>query len=87
MDEEEVVSLLRAVDSKKKEVGSVAGSEETGGRVAKAKKAKMLAMNNVKDFYYTSGNVVYAKVKINGNTEIVRTDSKLFKSWLIYLYE
>ena len=87
MNDDEVVSLLKVVDSKKKEVGPVAGSEETGGRVAKAKKAKMLAMNNVKDFYYTSGNVVYAKVKINGNTEIVRTDSKLFKSWLIYLYE
>ena len=66
MEEEELISLLESVDSKKKEVGPVTGSEETGGRVAKAKKAKMLAMNNVKDLYYTSGNGVYAKIKLNG---------------------
>lgn len=87
MEDEELISLLESVDSKKKEVGSVAGSEETGGRVAKAKKAKMLVMNNVKDLYYTSSSGVYAKIELNGHHEIVKTDSKLFKNWLIFLFE
>lgn len=87
MEDEEIVSLLQSVDSKKKEMNPVMGSEDSGGRVAKAKKAKMLVMNNVKDLYYTSSNTVYAKIEIDGHHEIVRTDSKLFKNWLIFLFE
>ena len=66
----------------------VDGAEEAESNVkmAKAKKAKMLVMDNIEEFYYVSGTT-YVKIPMNGHSELVRTDSKAFKNWLIFLYE
>lgn len=87
IENEDMVSLLKKVDDKRESIKEVTASEDTGGRVAKAKKAKMLALNNIKAFYYTSENMAYVKIDLGKHSEIVRTDSKIFKHWLIYLYE
>jgi hypothetical protein len=59
---------------------------ETSPKMSKAKKAKLLAESNIDEFYYVSGTT-YVKIPMNGHKELVRTDSKTFKNWLIYLYE
>ncbi|WP_214888658.1 hypothetical protein [Carnobacterium sp. ISL-102] len=87
IENEEMVSLLKKVDTEIESIKEVTGSEDSGGRVAKAKKAKMLALNNIKAFYYTSENLAYVKIDLGKYSEIVRTDSKTFKHWLIYLFE
>jgi phage regulator Rha-like protein len=88
MGDEKIVDFLKEIDSRKKEFNIVGGNDGFGGSaVSKVKRAKMLALENIEEFYYTTGNVVYVKVLLNNHSEIIRTDSKFFKLWLIHLFE
>lgn len=56
-------------------------------KTSRPKMAKMLALRNIKDLYCTNENLAYAKIKLGKYDEIVRTDSLVFKHWIVYLFE
>lgn len=55
--------------------------------MAKATKAKLAAVNNIKSIYNASDGRIYVEIKIGKHNELIATDSEVFKHWLIYLFE
>lgn len=86
IDKENTLKLLKEADAER-EKNQVVAIENGEVKASKAKTAKMLALNNIKEFYYTNENLAYVKIDLGKHNEIVRTDSIVFKHWLIYLFE
>lgn len=86
IDNEKTLQVLKEVDKKRKS-SPIVNIDEGEGKASKPKLAKMLALQNIKECYYTNENLAYVKINLGIHNEIVRTDSLIFKHWLIYLFE
>ncbi len=86
IDNKKMLQVLQDVD-KERENNPVVNINEGEGKASKPKLAKMLALQNIKELYYTNENLAYVKINLGKHNEIVRTDSLIFKHWLIYLFE
>lgn len=86
-ESEEVISLLRSIDQEKNVKVNDARDGDDKEKKSKPAVVNMLAINNMKGVYYANTEkAAYYKVELNGNDEVIRTDSSEFKNWLIYLY-
>lgn len=55
--------------------------------MAKANKAKLTVINNLKNIYNASDGRIYVEITLAGHSELISTDSEIFKHWVIYLFE
>ncbi|WP_161878613.1 hypothetical protein [Alkalibacterium sp. MB6] len=81
------MELLKNLDEERINSADYTADPEASGRMAKANKAKLTVINNVKNIYNASDNRIYVEVAMAGHNELIATDSETFKYWLIYLFE
>lgn len=60
IDNEKTLQVLQEVDKKRKN-GPVVNIDEGEGKASKPKVAKMLALQNIKECYYTNEKLAYVK--------------------------
>lgn len=60
---------------------------DPSGRMSKAVKARLAAVNSIQNIYNASDGCVYIEIDLDGHPELIATNTEAFRYWLIYLFE